>query len=367
MKNIYSYYSGLLLLLLLLSKPLPVSAGHVLGTDIRYENVGPNQYLVSVRWYRDCMGLTASQQISVCYSSDSAGINGSIPLQMFIPGTYPLPNFPYLPPYTSSCIGGSGLGIEHITYQGLLTLPSLASDWIISYSSFPQNVGIGQNFMYVSTKIDNINYPTNSSSYFSLDPGFIYCINQPAWDNFISSDVNGDSLSYHQIPVLDNTVICPPAPFQNPIPPFPPLQSSTPITMDSTNGSLTFTPTTVGQAMVSVRVDEFRGGVLINSSTREHVMYLIPNCTITGLAEHKNTSLNLHPNPANTILIVDLDSETTPLFMETSDATGKISRLKFVTGTNNNYQVDISQLSEGIYTLRVVTENTSSVTKFAKL
>src|SRR5689334_5885457 len=103
----------------------------------------------------------------------------------------------------TTCQGGSAPGIEVIYYEGVVTLPSAQSDWVISYSTFPQNIGIGQNFMYVSTKIDNINTPTNSSSFYTHFPTFFYCINQPAWDDFSSTDVDGVSLSYHIIPVLD--------------------------------------------------------------------------------------------------------------------------------------------------------------------
>jgi len=346
---------------------LEVQAGHILGSDITYTYMAPNTYLVNVRWYRDCQGLPAGQQITICYNSVSANVGGSTILTMLPGGPTYLPTFPYWPPMTTSCQGGSSLGIEESIYQGVMNLPTAATDWIISFSTFPQNIGIGNNFMYVSATLDNINYPINSSSYFTHYPAFIHCVNQPAWDDLSTADPDGDSLSYHYIPILDNATACPHAPFQSPVPAFPPLQSSTPISMDSTNGSLTFTPTTVGMAMVSARVDEFRAGVLISSHSIEHVMYIVTGCTITGIDEVKTSSVNVHPNPANDVLLLDLNIEENPIYMEVTDVSGKISNIKFVAGNQNNYELDIQSLSKGIYTLRVVTENTSTVSRFVKL
>ena len=343
-----------------------VNAGHILGTDLTYTYVSPNTYIVRVRWYRDCQGLPANSQISICYSSVNAGISNTLVLPMMPAGQYYLPNFPYWPSMQTSCFGGNATGIERTTYEGILTLPTAATDWIISYSTFPQNIGINQNFMYVSSKIDNVNYPQNSSSFFMNDPTFIYCVNQPAWDNFASADIDGDSLSYHLIPSLDNTTVCPPAPFLNPLAPFNPLQSSTPIVMDSTNGSLTFSPTTIGMAMVSARVDEFRNGLLINSTTIEHVLYVVTGCVISGMEEQPNLVPNLHPNPANDQMILEIN-KVKPLFIEATDISGKTSEIDFVSVGASNYELNVKMLSKGIYSLKVVTENGVAVERFVKL
>src|SRR5688572_15687104 len=78
-------------------------AGHILGTDISYSYVSPNNYLVTLRWYRDCMGVTPPSQLMACYSSLSAGVSNTITLTQNSSAGYYLPDFPYLPPVTSSC------------------------------------------------------------------------------------------------------------------------------------------------------------------------------------------------------------------------------------------------------------------------
>ena len=345
---------------------IQTDAGHLLCTDITYTYVSPNTYHVIVRWYRDCQGLPANQQAALCYSSATAGVSSTVSLTS-VTAPYFLPPFPYTPPMVTSCLGGPGLGIERTYYEGNVTLPSSQTDWVLSYSTFPQNVGINQNFMYVSTRIDNVNYPLNSSCNYVMDPTFAFCLNQPAWDNFACTDADGDSLSYHLVPILDNTTPCPPAPFQNPLLPFNALQSSTPISMDSTNGSLTFTPSSVGQAMVSARVDEFRNGIFINSSTIEHVMYIISGCTITGIDEVKPVALNLHPNPVADMMFFNLTADENPLYIVAADVSGKITRVSFSKSDNGSIELNVKHLSQGIYTLRVVTENAAAVSRFVKL
>ncbi len=341
------------------------NAGHLLGTDITYTYVSPGVYQVSVRWYRDCQGLPAVPQISVCISSVSCATSGTFSLDSA--GSIILPPSSYLPPVTSSCQGGPGLGIEKTTYSGLVTLPSTCSDWIISYSSFPQNAGQNQSFLYVSTKIDNLNYPVNSSSAYVADPTFVFCTNQQAWNNFGSTDADGDSLFYHLNPYYDNTTPCPPAPFLNPMQPFNQLQSSTPIVIDSLNGVMTFTPSTVQQAFISARVDEFRNGVLINSSTIEHLSYIISNCIVSGISENDNSKFKIHPNPAKESLFVEIAGYEKPLYAEATDMSGKNSLLEIKYSREGVYEIDISSLSKGSYALKIISTNEIAVKRFVKL
>jgi hypothetical protein len=236
----------------------------------------------------------------------------------------------------------------------MITLPSAQSDWVISYSSFPQNVGIGQNFLYVSTKIDNIANPTNSSSGFINRPTFIYCINQPAWDDFSSTDVDGDSLSYHIIPIEDNDTLCPHAPFINPVPAFPSLQSqsSTPVSIDSTNGSLTFTPSTLGMSMVAVQVNEHKNGVMINSTTIQHAVFLVTGCTITGLGEPISNTMQVLPNPAGDFIRINLATPEEIFFAEAVDVSGKSYLLELLPSSAGSWNADVSALAPGIYFIK---------------
>jgi hypothetical protein len=252
-------------------------AGHILSADITYQQTAPGTYQIKVRYYRDCQGLPLPSQVTICYSSVSCGFSNTMTLNQS-GSPFILPNNPYLPPATSSCLGGPGFGIERYTYTGNLTLPNTCSDWIVSFSTYPTNAlqsGTGMVFLYVSTKIDNLNYPVNSSIQYNFDPGFIYCVNQPAWNDFSATDADGDSISYHLNPLIDNTTVCPPAPFSSPAQSFFQLQSSTPIVMDSLLGVMTFTPTQAQTSFCSAMIKEYRNGILqLNMSSLLHRVVL---------------------------------------------------------------------------------------------
>ena len=343
--------------------PSLAKAGHFLGASITYAYTGsPHTYLVTVIWYYDCQGITPPTSVNICYNSVSCNTS-QVALNQIPGGCSILPNFPYIPPYTSSCNGGSGFGMKQCVYQGLITLPGTCTDGVISYSSFPHSMGQGQNFAYVSTKIDNINYPTNSSNTYTHPPTFLYCVNQPAWNNFHSTDSDGDSLSYHLETFMDNNTFCPPAPFQTPgTPPY--ITSSTPVLMDSLNGSMTFTPSNVQQGLCAIRVDEFRNGVLINSTTVEHVIFVIANCTITGIETISDNNLQLNPNPANERVAFKWNHSEVPYKVEAIDLSGKACSLKFDSRETGEINLDITTLSHGIYTLRVIGENNTGVARF---
>jgi hypothetical protein len=60
-------------------------ASHAVAADITYTYVGPNQFLLTLRFYRDCAGITAPTTANISYTS-SCFTGGSITLQQ-LPGT----------------------------------------------------------------------------------------------------------------------------------------------------------------------------------------------------------------------------------------------------------------------------------------
>jgi hypothetical protein len=343
-------------------------AGHILSADITYQQTAPGTYQIKVRYYRDCQGLPLPSQVTICYSSVSCGFSNTMTLNQS-GSPFILPNNPYLPPATSSCLGGPGFGIERYTYTGNLTLPNTCSDWIVSFSTYPTNAlqsGTGMVFLYVSTKIDNLNYPVNSSIQYNFDPGFIYCVNQPAWNDFSATDADGDSISYHLNPLIDNTTVCPPAPFSSPAQSFFQLQSSTPIVMDSLLGVMTFTPTQAQTSFCSAMIKEYRNGILINTSTIEHVIFTTPGCVISGDATIETDEFKIHPNPSRNSVMLTFQNDEIVNRITAMDLNGKTTDLHFGQKTNNQLLLDISQLSFGMYMLEIITNNRKVNLKLVK-
>jgi hypothetical protein len=78
--------------LAIIAIPQQTEASHAVAGDITYSYVSPGVYLVTVRFYRDCDGISAPSQVNLNFSS-SCG-SGSITLPP-LPGTgQPIPASP---------------------------------------------------------------------------------------------------------------------------------------------------------------------------------------------------------------------------------------------------------------------------------
>src|SRR5688572_17142680 len=54
-------------------------ASHAAGAQITWRYAGtPNTYIVTVKFYRDCAGITAPAQVTICYSSVSCGFSSTV-------------------------------------------------------------------------------------------------------------------------------------------------------------------------------------------------------------------------------------------------------------------------------------------------
>ena len=195
-KNILRFFT---ILSLILGFQDYANASHVMGADLTYACIGPNQYRVTVRAYRDCSGVNMLSSFSISYSSASCGASGSFvaSLQSSADVT------PLCPTQTSRCSGGnSAVGVELYTYQGTLTLPSGCSDWILSTSTCCRN-GIITNIsnpdindFSITARLNNTLSPCNSSPSFASSPAPFTCVNQPVVFQQLATDPDGDQLVY---------------------------------------------------------------------------------------------------------------------------------------------------------------------------
>ena len=81
----------------------------------------------------------------------------------------------------------------------------------------------------------------------------------------------GDSLDYQLTTARQSSGPCPYLNGNTPLSPFP----NSSITLDNQTGLFTFTPTQVGNYVIAVETREYRNGVLIGSSTRDHQITVI--------------------------------------------------------------------------------------------
>jgi len=277
-------------------------ASHAVAADITYTYVGPNQFLLTLRFYRDCAGISAPTTASISYTS-SCFSGGSITLQQ-LPGTgQQIPPSPCLPTVVSSCNGGPGYGIQEYIYQGVVTLPGPCADWTFSYNLCCRNdlintlVNPATFNLYVATTLDNFNFPTNSSPQFANIPVTQFCVNNTFYYSQLATDIDGDSLVFSLAPSETNANT--PVTYAAPYGPLYPLASSTPVTIDPQTGTITFTPSLVQVGVLAVVVEEYRNGVKIGQIKRDMQMNVVSTCIGTAPTYAPPVDPNGNPSPYN--------------------------------------------------------------------
>ncbi len=257
-------------------------ASHGVGADVTYEYIGPNQYLVTLRFYRDCDGITAPTSTTVNYSSSCAA-GGNITLQA-IPGTgQPIPPSPCLPPVTTTCNGGSGYGVQEWIYQGTVNLPVACSDWQFVFSLCCRNaqittiVGPGGDDMYVTSFLDNLNAPTNSSPVFSNIPVTQFCVGNQFFYNQGATDIDGDSLVYSLVDAQGNPGATS-LQYQPGYSGLQPVATNGPVSIDPQTGTINFIPSQIEVGVIAVLCEEFRNGFKIGHVKRDIQINIVGGC-----------------------------------------------------------------------------------------
>ncbi|EJF54082.1 hypothetical protein SapgrDRAFT_2422 [Saprospira grandis DSM 2844] len=256
-----------------------------MGFDLTYSCVGPNQYQVTLKAYRDCDGASLGSSFNINYQSASCGISGSLSLnRLSVTDITPL-----CPSATSVCSGGSTLGVEAHVYQGTLNLPTACNDWVLSSSSCCRNNAItnlsgpGSNSIYVETSLDNTISPCNSSPVFASDPTPFSCTGQQVTFQQLANDVDNDSLVYSltECQTAAGVNVTYAGGFSGPSP------LDVPISLDPTTGEISFTANNPQIAVICVLVEEYRNGVKVGEIVRD-MQFVIQNCsnqlpTVSGL------------------------------------------------------------------------------------
>ena len=182
-----------------------VQASHFAGADITYTCVGPNQYLVTLTLYRDCVGIGMPTSVPLGLSSASCGLSPSsqtLTLDTF----YEVSQLCSDQIQCSACNISSPTvncpvvfpGIEVYVYTGLVTFPQACTDWVVNWSSCCRNSAIttltSTGSMYVEAGINST--VCNSSPTFTTNPTPYFCAGQCYDYNHGAFDPDNDSLLY---------------------------------------------------------------------------------------------------------------------------------------------------------------------------
>ncbi len=321
-------------------------ASHAQSADITYQCLGGNQYQINVSFYRDCAGVAAPNSITINTSSVSCGLNFNTTISQ-IPNTgndvTPICNT-----QTTTCNGGANPGVEEYIYSGIITLPTLCTDWTFSFTLCCRNNAIntitnpgGEN-IYIEAKLNNLDFACNNSTTFSNPPVSFPCVGQTSCFNHGATDVDGDSLYYSLITpatsAITTVTYLPGYSAQQP------LISNPAITFNSSTGDICMTPVLQEVTVFAVKVEEYRNEIFVGSVIRDIQLRTVP-CTnnlpyITGINGTGQFSITACAgSPLNfTIPSFDLDAGQTV----TLNWNNAISAASF---TNNGAQIPTGNFS----------------------
>ncbi len=300
---------------------LQSNATHIVGGEINYKCLGNDQYELTMTVFRDCFnGIPNFDNPAHIGIFD---INNNLVSSIAMMGVL---DIPYIyddtidPGLFDPCLViPPNVCVDVTTYTAMVTLPFLAGGYNIVYQRCCRNMTI-QNIINPDATGATYNIfitekallECNSSAVFNEWPPTYICVNLPIMIDQSATDAEGDSIVYRmctpldgaeqtsclpnnqQVPCFDTLQPCGPIPCPPFNPPFnpivwnPPYDESNmlggiPLAIDPVTGLLTGTPNLIGQFVVGICLDEYRGDTLI-SSTRRDFQYNVGDCGQTTSA-----------------------------------------------------------------------------------
>ena len=322
------------------------NCSHIVGAELYYDCSGTNVYHITLKLYRDCFCQQCANYGNPEYVTifDASG-------NVFSQVAMPRPDTVDLPPtYTSPCMGTPpSVCITEADYTGDVVLPPAVGGYTIVYQRCCRNNGVvnlsaGQGATYTAMVPGSALASCNNSARFNHLPPIFICQNAPLTIDYSAHDPDGDSLVYSLCDPYDGANGncpdpspngglgggCPTAPNA---PPYTAAIYNAPytasnftnnpanindITIDPRTGLLTGVPNTAGLFDITVCVNEYRNGVLINILRRDFQFTVtpcnfpiaaVPDVAITGgigvytvackslTVNFTNTSFNPTTNP----------------------------------------------------------------------
>lgn len=271
-------------------------ASHAAGGELIYEWVSDSTYRFIFKFYRDCGGAGEPFRVQMCYSNGCNSQSGQIWLNKMTS----IPNGTNGQQVSTGCantkskcdsVGSTIPGYREWWYSNTLTLPSRCSTWrfysYVNARNPSQNLQ-GTGVFYAEATLNNVVAQGNSSPAFTVKPVPFVCINQSYNYNNGGVDPNNDSMAFEVIMPQQVAGGCGNNPsdklFVSKTPslsiPGNPFQTNNTFQISATTGQMSFTPSEQGAQTVSVRVKEYRNGILIGSVMRDIQVQVIL-CTST--------------------------------------------------------------------------------------
>lgn len=280
-------------------------ASHMIGGDITYICQSGNNFQITITLYQDCLNgqLQAIQEDDPAYYSVfERNTNIFIKADSVNSTSTEIVS----PNFSNACISNyPNTCMRKQVFVTTINLPPSDNGYYIVYERCcrnaainniinPGNIGVTYYATIPPFKDGECN---NNSAVFKNFPPQIICANNPFVYDFSATDIDGDSLSYRLCaarpggapgnakpygtamahPVMSTVPYLGPYSASNPISGLPPLQ------INPATGLMTGTPSSIGRFVVTVCVDEWKNGMVINTLSRD-VQFVITNCSKTVVA-----------------------------------------------------------------------------------
>ncbi len=281
--------------------PKITQASHLTGGDIVYECVGQDSFLVTLTLFRDCSGVTAPPNAILDLTSGCGSVFTVVLTKD--PTVVEVSQICASMVSSSTCNGGSLFGLEAHSYSALVTLNPACNAWTLSNSTCCRNTSIvnlqnpGGLNTHLQTTLYSSTFPSNSSPYFAEFGMPTIFSGQTSQFNLGAVDPDGDSLVYFMAPAygVGTSMV----PYNLGYTFLQPLGGSG-VTLNSSNGQLSITPSTLGVFVVNVRVEEYdmATGLLKGTIRRDFQVTVIassqnaPQFSASGMINLANGTLS---------------------------------------------------------------------------
>lgn len=276
-------------------------ASHLIGGDMTYECLGNNQYQFNLKVYRDCNSINPQGNLTPFDNQAYITV-----YRIVSNGTYIQEQALQIPlgnQYTTDASPSDACLVETIPYcvdvgeyQAVVTLPLDTNGYVISYqrccktNTISNIANPGQTGSTLTVSLNGqAQSNCNNTPQFTAAPPAVLCVGDNLNISNYASDMDGDSLVYSLCAPLIGASVQQPQPFTISPPPYSPvtyvspysatnpINSNPAITIDSSTGTITGTPLTLGQYVIGICIDEYRNGVFLSSVSRE-IMVNVTNC-----------------------------------------------------------------------------------------
>lgn len=280
-------------------------ATHIVGGEIYYERTNPsnNVYRITLKLYVDCQNGSpraiaddAVANIGM-YDAVTNAYLGQFSMTRVGPSRIDKVNYSCVEPPSGVCVDG-------YTYSLLKTINPGSNGVILGFHRCCRNNSINNILapeatgITIWTKIPPSSTTNTSAIFKDLPPNYV-CLNAPLTVDHSATDADGDSLVYSlSTPYSGGTADDPkPSPSNFTRPPFGQIfwrgsynvqnqmGGSPRLSINSSTGELTVTPSVTGQFVIGITVAEFRNGQFIGETRRDYQFNVI-DCVFDILADY---------------------------------------------------------------------------------